>query len=75
MCHGRQVELSWAVDTNTVSTWSGRTERRNPSESSSLGSLSPRSYRLSELQSEDEQETIDEETKEDDSQLYIGNEL
>ena len=75
MRHGRQVELSWAGDTNTVSAWSGRTERSHTSESSSVGSLRPRSYRLSELQSEDEQGTIDEETKDDDSQLYIGNEL
>ena len=75
MCHGRQVELSWAGDTNTVSAWSGRTERGHPGESSLVGSLSPRSYRLSELQSEDEQGMIEEETKDDDSQLYIGNEL
>ena len=73
MSHGRQTNLSWAEqdpNTTSVSAWSSRTQRHKASESPSVRSSSVSSYRLSELQGDEQKDDDD-----DDSQLYIGNVL
>ena len=70
MCHGRQTDQPWATDDpnmTPVSTWSPRTHRQKASESVPV---SARTIRLSDLQSEDEQEDMHKDF--DDNLFDIG---
>jgi len=70
MCHGHQTDQPWATDdpnTTLVSTWSTHTLRHKSSESVPV---SARSIRLSELQSDDEQEYKDTDKNDFDDNLF-----